>query len=350
MDRLTITRPDDWHLHLRDGAALESVLPYTARQFARAIVMPNLRPPVTTVEAARAYRERIRAALARSNAGRATPLEFEPLLTLYLTDNTAPEEIARAATSGFVRAVKYYPAGATTNSDSGVTRLARAFPALEAMERHDLPLLVHGEVTDPSIDVFDREQVFVAGELAEIVKRFPRLRVVLEHVTTREGADFVTAAGANVAGTITAHHLLYNRNAIFHGGLRPHFYCLPVLKRERHREALVRAATGGSPKFFLGTDSAPHPRGEKESACGCAGCFTAHAALELYAEAFDRAGALGRLEAFASFNGPDFYRLPRNAARVTLVRDAWQAPADVAFGDATVVPLRAGEKIAWRLA
>ena len=350
MDRLTITRPDDWHLHLRDGPALESVLPYTARQFARAIVMPNLRPPVTTVAAAREYRERIRAALARANAGRATPLEFEPLLTLYLTDNTSPEEIARVAASGFVRAVKYYPAGATTNSDSGVTRLARAFPALEAMVRHDVPLLVHGEVTDPEVDVFDREQGFVATVLTEIVTRFPGLRVVVEHLTTREAADYVTAAGANVAATITAHHLLYNRNEIFRGGLRPHLYCLPVLKRERHREALVRAATGGSPKFFLGTDSAPHPRGEKESACGCAGCFTAHAALELYAEAFERAGALERLEAFASFNGPDFYRLPRNAARVTLIRNPWQVPAEVAFGDATVVPLRAGESVAWRLA
>jgi dihydroorotase len=349
MDRLTLTRPDDWHLHLRDGAALESVLPYSARQFARAIVMPNLRPPVTTVAAAQGYRERIRAALARANAGRAAPLEFEPLLTLYLTDNTSPEEIARAAASGFVRAVKYYPAGATTNSDSGVTRLERAFPALAAMEQHDLPLLVHGEVTDPGVDVFDREPMFIATVLPEIVTRFPRLRVVLEHVTTREGVDCVTAAGSNVAATITAHHLLYNRNAIFTGGLRPHFYCLPVLKREHHREALVRAATGGSPKFFLGTDSAPHPRGEKESACGCAGCFTAHAALELYAEAFDRAGALGRLEAFASFHGPDFYRLPRNTARVTLVRDPWKAPAEVAFGDATVVPLRAGETVAWRL-
>ncbi|MGH8683236.1 MAG: dihydroorotase [Burkholderiales bacterium] len=350
MDRLTITRPDDWHLHLRDGAALESVLPHTARQFARAIVMPNLRPPVTTVAAAREYRERIRAALGRANAGRATPLEFEPLLTLYLTDNTSPEEIAGAAASGFVRAVKYYPAGATTNSDSGVTRLARAFPALEAMERHDVPLLVHGEATDPGVDVFDREQVFIATTLAEIVTRFPGLRVVLEHITTREAADYVSAAGAKVAATVTAHHLLYNRNELFRGGLRPHFYCVPVLKRERHREALVRAVTGGSPKFFLGTDSAPHPRGEKESACGCAGCFTAHAALELYAEAFERAGALARLEAFASFNGPDFYRLPRNAARVTLIRDPWQAPAEVAFGDGTVVPLRAGESIAWRLA
>jgi dihydroorotase len=349
MDTLTIARPDDWHLHLRDGGALASVLPYSARQFARAIVMPNLRPPVTTVAAARAYRDRIAAALARANAGRAAPLEFEPLLTLYLTDNTSPEEIARAAASGFVRAVKYYPAGATTNSDSGVTSLGRAFPALEAMARHDLPLLVHGEVTDAGVDVFDREQLFVATVLAEIVARFPALRVVLEHVTTLDAVEYVTAAGPNVAATVTAHHLLYDRNALFRGGLRPHFYCLPVLKRERHREALVRAVASGNPKFFLGTDSAPHPRGEKEAACGCAGCFTAHAALELYAEAFERAGALARLEAFASFHGPDFYRLPRNTARVTLVREPWTAPAELAFADATVVPVRAGESIAWRL-
>jgi dihydroorotase len=349
MDRLTITRPDDWHLHLRDGAALAAVLPYTARQFARAIVMPNLRPPVTTVAAARAYRERILAALARANAGRAPPLEFKPLLTLYLTDSTSAEEIARAAASGFVHAVKYYPAGATTNSDSGVTALARAFPALAAMERHDVPLLVHGEVTHPAVDVFDREQVFIATVLAEIVRRFPGLRVILEHVTTRVGVEYVSGAGPRIAATITAHHLLYNRNELFRGGLRPHYYCLPVLKRESDREALVRAAIGGNPKFFLGTDSAPHPRGEKESACGCAGCFTAHAALELYAEAFARAGALDRLEAFASFHGPDFYRLPRNAGRVTLVRESWKVPAEVPFGDATVVPLRAGEPIAWRL-
>jgi dihydroorotase len=350
VDKLTITRPDDWHLHLRDGPALESVLEHSARRFARAIVMPNLRPPVTTVESARAYRERIRAALGRVNAARTTPLEFEPLMTLYLTDNTSPAEIARAAASGFIRALKYYPAGATTNSDSGVTRLDRAFVALEALERHDLPLLVHGEVTDPEVDVFDREQVFLATVLAEIAERFPGLRVVLEHVTTREAVDYVAAAGPNVAATITAHHLLYNRNALLQGGLRPHFYCLPVLKRERHRAALVGAATGGSPKFFLGSDSAPHPRGEKESACGCAGCFTAHAALELYVEAFERAGALARLEAFASFHGPDFYRVPRNRSRVTLVRDPWQVPAELAFGDATVVPLRSGERLAWRLA
>jgi dihydroorotase len=346
MDTLTITRPDDWHLHLRDGAALESVVAFTARQFGRAIVMPNLRPPVATVDAARAYRERIMAALARAEAGSA----FEPLMTLYLTDNTSGDEIARAKASGFVHAVKYYPAGATTNSDAGVTRLERAFPALEAMARHDIPLLVHGEVTDPEVDLFDRERVFIDTVLAAIVRRFAGLRIVFEHITTREAAEYVDAAGPNVAATITAHHLLYNRNAIFRGGLRPHLYCLPVLKRETHRAALVRAATGGSPKFFLGTDSAPHPRGEKESACGCAGCFTAHAALELYAEAFDRAGALDRLEAFASFNGPDFYRLPRNTGLVTLVREPWETPAELGFGDATLVPLRAGEKLAWRLA
>jgi len=340
MDTLTITRPDDWHLHLRDGAALASVAAFTARQFARAIVMPNLKPPVATVDAARAYRERIAAALARAGVRSG----FEPLMTLYLTDNTSGDEIARARASGFVHAVKYYPAGATTNSDAGVTRLERAFPALEAMERHGVPLLVHGEVTDPDVDLFDRERVFIDTVLAAIVRRFPGLRIVFEHITTREAAQYVAAAGPEIAATITAHHLLYNRNAIFRGGIRPHFYCLPVLKRETHRAALVEAATGGSPKFFLGTDSAPHPRGEKESACGCAGCFTAHAALELYAEAFDRAGALDRLEAFASFNGADFYRLPRNTGRVTLVREPWEAPAEVAFGDATLVPLR------WRLA
>jgi dihydroorotase len=345
MDTLTLTRPDDWHLHLRDGAALESVVAFTARQFARAIVMPNLKPPVATVAAAGAYRDRILAALARA----APRAEFTPLMTLYLTDKTSGDEIARARASGFVHAVKYYPAGATTNSDAGVTRLERAFPALEAMERHGVPLAVHGEVTDPDVDLFDRERVFIDTVLAAIVQRFPALRIVFEHITTREAAEYVAAAGPNVGATITAHHLLYNRNALFRGGLRPHFYCLPVLKRETHRAALVRAATGGGPKFFLGTDSAPHPRGEKESACGCAGCFTAHAALELYAEAFDRAGALDRLEAFASFNGPAFYGLPRNAARVTLVREPWEAPAELGFGETTLVPLRGGEKLAWRL-
>jgi dihydroorotase len=344
VNSITLIRPDDWHLHLRDGVALAAVLPYTARQFARAIVMPNLKPPVTTVELARAYRERILAALAQTRAA-----AFEPLMTLYLTDNTSPDEIARARASGFVHAVKYYPAGATTNADSGVTALERAFPALAAMEKNDLPLLVHGEVTDADVDVFDREKVFIDTVLAEIVRRFPALRVVFEHITTKDAADYVLAAGPRIGATITAHHLLYNRNAIFAGGLRPHFYCLPVLKRERHRQALVRAATGGSPQFFLGTDSAPHPRDEKESACGCAGCFTAHAALELYAEAFDAAGALERLEAFASFNGPAFYRLPRNADRVTLVRERWEAPREVPFGATALVPLRGGEALGWRL-
>jgi dihydroorotase len=344
MHSLTLTRPDDWHLHLRDGAALAAVLPHTARRFARAIVMPNLKPPVTTVAAAHAYRARILAALPPGGPA------FEPLMTLYLTDETSAAEIALARSSGFVHAVKYYPAGATTHSDAGVTALERAFPALAAMQEHDLPLLVHGEVTDPAVDVFDRERVFLDTVLATIVERFPRLRVVVEHITTAEAAQYVAAAGPGVAATITAHHLLYNRNAMFRGGLRPHYYCLPVLKRERHREALVRAATAGSAKFFLGTDSAPHPRGEKESACGCAGCFTAHAAIELYAEAFDAAGALDRLEAFASFNGPDFYRLPRNRDTITLVREPWSPAAELAFGAATVVPLRAGETIGWRLA
>lgn len=342
-ERISLTRPDDWHLHLRDGAALVSVLPYSARQFARAIVMPNLRPPVTTVALAAAYRTRILQALP---AG----ARFEPLMTLYLTDNTRPEEIDLATASEFVRAVKYYPAGATTNSDSGVTRIDRAFAALEQMQRVDLPLLLHGEVTTPGVDVFDRERVFIDTVLAEIVGRFPALRIVLEHVTTREGVAFVESAGANVAATITAHHLLYNRNAIFQGGLRPHWYCLPVLKREEHRQALVRAATGSSGKFFLGTDSAPHPRAEKESACGCAGCFTAHAALELYAEAFEAAGALDRLEAFASFYGPDFYRLPRNTERVTLEKRPRDLEREIAYGDDTLVPLRAGGRVAWRLA
>jgi dihydroorotase len=351
MHKLTIVRPDDWHLHLRDGAALESVLHFSARQFARAIVMPNLKPPVTTVDAARAYRDRILAALAHVNAQRSgVPLSFAPLMTLYLTDNTAPAEIERAKASGFVHGVKYYPAGATTNSDAGVTRLDRAFQAIEALERHDVPLLVHGEVTDPTVDVFDREKAFIDTVLAEIVRRFPGLRIVFEHVTTSDAAAYVIDAGPNVAATITAHHLLYDRNEIFRGGLRPHYYCLPVLKRASHRRALLAAATSGGEKFFLGTDSAPHPRAEKESACGCAGCFTAHAALELYAEAFEEANALDRLEAFASFNGPDFYRLPRNTSTTTLVREAWEAPTELTFGDGALVPLRGGERLTWRLA
>jgi dihydroorotase len=339
---LTLARPDDWHLHLRDGVALAAVLPHTARQFARAIVMPNLRPPVTTVALARSYRERILAALP-ANA------RFEPLMTLYLTDNTSAQEIALAQASGVVRAVKYYPAGATTNSDSGVTRLERCFPALEAMEKADLPLLLHGEVTEPEVDVFDREQAFIDTVLPQIARRFAGLRLVLEHVTTREAVQYVAAAPANVAATITAHHLLLNRNAIFAGGIRPHHYCLPLLKREAHRQALVQAATGGSPRFFLGTDSAPHARAGKESGCGHAGIYSAHAAIELYAEAFEAAGALQRLEAFASFHGADFYRLPRNAGTITLKRDSWQVQSAFDLGADELVPLRAGERLAWRL-
>lgn len=342
MNSLTLTRPDDWHLHLRDGAALAAVLPHTARQFARAIVMPNLKPPITTVTAASAYRKRILAALPQG-------ARFEPLMTLYLTDNTPAAEIAAAKASGFVHALKYYPAGATTNSDSGVTTLEAAFEALGAMEEFDVPLLVHGEVTTPGVDVFDREKVFIDTVLNRIVTKFPRLRIVFEHITTADAAQFVRESGENIAATITAHHLLYNRNAIFQGGIRPHFYCLPVLKRERHRLALVEAATRGGRKFFLGTDSAPHPRGDKETACGCAGCYTAHAALELYAEAFDQASALDRLEAFASFNGPDFYRLPRNTEQVTLLREAWQVPAAYDFGGHQLTPLRAGETLNWRM-
>ena len=342
MQTLTITRPDDWHLHLRDGAALKTVLPHTARQFARAIVMPNLKPPVTTVALAAAYHERILAALP---AG----MTFEPLMTLYLTDNTAPEEIGRAVASGFVKAVKLYPAGATTNSDAGLTAIEKAYPALAEMERLGLPLLVHGEVTDPAIDLFDREKVFIDTVLAPLLERFPSLRVVMEHITTADAARFVASAGENLAATITAHHLLYNRNAIFQGGVRPHWYCLPVLKRETHRQALVEAAISGSPRFFLGTDSAPHARNAKEASCGCAGCYTAYAALELYAEAFEAAGALERLEAFASFHGPDFYRLPRNSGTITLQKAEWTVPQDYPYLETdTLVPLRAGETLRWQ--
>ena len=343
MTRLTLIRPDDWHLHLRDGEVLASVLPDTARQFARAIVMPNLDPPVTTTEEARAYRERILAALPVGT-------QFEPLMTLYLTEATPPAEIAQAKASSFVRAVKYYPAAATTNTAVGVTHLKRCYPVFAAMERHDLPLLMHGEVTDPSVDAFDREAVFIERHLAPLVREFPGLRMVLEHITTRAAVEFVSQAPDNVAATITPHHLLLNRNAMFEGGLRPHHYCLPLLKREAHRTALITAATNGNPKFFLGTDSAPHPRRAKESACGCAGIYTAHAALELYAEAFEQAGALDRLEAFASFHGPDFYRLPRNHDRVTLVKESWPVPSEINLGADTLVPLRAGETVAWKLA
>ena len=341
--RITLTRPDDWHLHLRDEAALRAVLPHSARQFARAIVMPNLRPPVTTVAAAARYRQRILDALPAGT-------RFEPLMTLYLTDNTAPDEIRRAVESGFVKAVKLYPAGATTNSDAGVTDLAKCDAVLAEMEKAGMPLLVHGEVTDPSVDLFDRERVFIETVLQPLLRRRPGLRVVVEHITTRDAVDFVSAAGETVAATITAHHLLYNRNAIFTGGVRPHFYCLPVLKRETHRQALVKAATSGNPKFFLGTDSAPHARHTKEAACGCAGCYTALSALELYAEAFEQAGALDRLEAFASFFGPDFYRLPRNTESVSLEKIAWTLPPSLSYAEGDeLIPLRAGEALAWKL-
>ena len=338
---LTITRPDDWHLHLRDGATLASVLPDTARQFARAIVMPNLKPPVTTTEQAVAYHARIMAALP---AG----MQFQPLMTLYLTDNTPPDEIRRARDSGVVHAVKLYPAGATTNSDAGVSNLSRCMKTLETMQQVGMPLLVHGEVTDPGIDVFDREAVFIERVMQPLRRDMPELKVVFEHITTKDAAEYVAAADQHVAATITPQHLLYNRNAIFTGGLRPHYYCLPVLKREKHREALVAAATSGSSKFFLGTDSAPHAKGMKEHACGCAGCYSALHAMELYAQAFERAGALDKLEQFASFNGPDFYNLPRNTEQITLRRQAWEIPAELPMADTTVVPLDAGTQLDWK--
>ena len=339
-ETLTITRPDDWHLHVRDGAALASVVPHTATQFGRAIIMPNLRPPVTTTAQALSYKERIAQAVPAGMA-------FEPLMTLYLTDVTPPDEIARAADAGIV-ALKLYPAGATTNSDAGVTDIRKTYKTLEAMQRAGLKLLVHGEVTDSEIDLFDREAVFIDRVMAPLRKDFPELKVVFEHITTKEAAQYVADADAHTAATITAHHLLYNRNAIFLGGIRPHYYCLPVLKREVHRQALVQAATSGSPKFFLGTDSAPHPAHLKEHPCGCAGCYTALTALELYAEAFEAAGALDKLEGFASFFGADFYGLPRNSGRVTLRKETWTIPDEVAFGEAVVKPLRGGEALVWR--
>jgi dihydroorotase len=342
MNRLTITRPDDWHLHLRDGEHMQAVLPDTTRRFARAIVMPNLRPPVTTVAAARAYRDRILAALPAGT-------RFEPLMTLYLTDNMPPEEIGRAKESGFVHAVKYYPAGATTNSDSGVTDLARCYPVLEAMAEHGIPLLVHGEVTDSEVDVFDREHVFIERVLAPLTSRFRALKVVVEHITTREAAQFVREAPPTIAATITVHHLLLNRNALFTGGVRPHHYCLPIIKREVHREALVAAAVSGNRKFFLGTDSAPHARHTKETSCGCAGIYTAHAALELYAEAFDQAGALDKLEGFASRHGAEFYALPVNGGTITLEKHDTPVPEEIHFGNDRLVPFRAGEIVRWRL-
>ena len=340
--QLSITRPDDWHLHLRDGAVLPHVAADSAAQFARAIVMPNLVPPITTVAQALEYRDRILEALPPGS-------DFEPLMTLYLTDNTSPAEIERAAGCDPVHAVKLYPAGATTNSDAGVSDLAKVGPVLEAMQTHGVPLLVHGEVVSGEVDVFDREAVFIETRLQGVIERYAGLRVVLEHITTKEGVDFVCEARAGVAGTITPHHLLINRNAIFAGGIRPHHYCLPVAKRERHRQALLSAATSGNPRFFLGTDSAPHPRHAKETGCGCAGIYVAHAAMELYAEAFESVGALPRLEAFASFHGADFYRLPRNTGRLTLQRETWNVDETLRFGCDQLVPFRAGEPLTWRV-
>jgi len=341
--KLTIIRPDDWHLHVRDGDALGSVVPHTAKRFARAIIMPNLKPPITTVAMARDYRARILAALPEGAA-------FEPLMTLYLTGDTTADELARAAASGIVHGVKFYPAGATTHSQAGVRNIEHVYAALEAMQDHDLVLQVHGEVVDPHIDIFDRERIFVERVLAPLHTRYPDLKIVLEHITTAEAARFVISAGAAVAATITPQHLLYNRNALFAGGLRPHHYCLPVLKRETHRHAIVAAATGGNPKFFLGTDSAPHPKGAKESPSGCAGIYSAHAAIELYAEAFEAVNALDKLENFASRFGAAFYGLPVNTDTITLEQRAWQVPAAYPFGSETLVPLRAGESVRWRLA
>jgi dihydroorotase len=342
INAITITRPDDWHLHLRDGAALKAVLPDTARQFARAIVMPNLRPPVTTTALASTYRAAILDALPEG-------AKFQPLMTLYLTDKTRADEINKAKASGFVHGVKLYPAGATTNSDSGVTNLGFCVEALEAMEQVGMPLLVHGEVTDANIDVFDRERVFIERNMETLLTRYPKLKIVFEHITTKDAAEFVTMAPNNVAATITAHHLLMNRNDMFVGGVRTHHYCLPVLKREEHRLALVKAATSGNPKFFLGTDSAPHARHSKEAACGCAGIYTAHAAIELYAEAFEAVNALDKLEAFASFYGADFYGLPRNTEKITLSKESWQVPNSMPFGNDELIPLRAGQTVAWKL-
>jgi dihydroorotase len=341
MDTLTLTRPDDWHLHVRDGAALAAVVPHTARQFGRAIIMPNLKPPVTTANEAAHYRARIRAAVP---AG----VDFEPLMTLYLTDKLPPEEIERAKAAGVV-ACKLYPAGATTNSDAGVTDIRKTYKTLEAMQREGLLLLVHGEVTSPEIDLFDREAVFIEKQLQPLRRDFPELKIVFEHITTKDAAQYVMESDQYTGATITAHHLLYNRNAIFTGGIRPHYYCLPVLKRETHRQALVAAATSGSPKFFLGTDSAPHPVHLKEHATGCAGCYTAHAAIEMYAEAFDSVGRLDRLEGFASFHGADFYGLPRNRGTITLRRESWTPPESFAFGEAELKPLRSGEALPWRM-
>lgn len=342
VNRLELRRPDDWHLHLRDGDMLSAVVPASARCFGRAIVMPNLKPPVRTVADARAYRERILAARPEGS-------DFEPLMTLYLTETTTADDIRAAAESDFVHAVKYYPAGATTNSDSGVRDLERVYPVIEAMEKYELPLLMHGEVTDGDIDVFDREAVFIERHLEKLRTRFPGLKLVLEHATTADAIDYVRSAPEPIAATITVHHLMYNRNALFDGGLRPHHYCLPLIKRERHRQALVEAATSGNPRFFLGTDSAPHPKDAKESDCGCAGIYSAPAAIELYAAVFEAAEALERLEGFASLHGPDFYGLPRNEDRIVLERSPWTVPTGIPAGSHQIVPLAAGEQLAWRL-
>ncbi len=342
MNKLTLTRPDDWHLHLRDGDALKAVLPDTARRFARAIVMPNLRPPVTNVQLATEYRQRILSALPNG-------AQFEPLMTLYLTDNTSVKDVEEAKASGFVKAFKLYPAGATTNSDSGVTSLDKCAAALSAIESLGVPLLVHAEVTDADVDVFDRERVFIDRHMKPLLAKYPKLKIVFEHITTKDAAEFVMSAPANVAATITPHHLLMNRNAMFTGGIRPHHYCLPVLKREEHRLALVEAATSGSPKFFLGTDSAPHAKSAKEASCSCAGMYSAHAGIELYAEAFEAVGALDKLEAFASFYGADFYGLPRNKEQITLVKESWTVPESIAYAGDVLVPLRAGQAVDWKL-
>lgn len=341
MQELKITRPDDWHLHLRDGAALKAVLPHTVRQFARAIIMPNLKPPVRSLADATDYRARIMAAIPAER-------QFEPLMTLYLTDNTKPEDIIAANASGFVKAVKYYPAGATTNSEFGVTDIRKCDRIFETMQRIDMPLLLHGEVTSNDIDVFDREKVFIEQYLIPLKQRFPKLRVVLEHITTADAVQFVLDAN-NIAATITPQHLLFSRNILFKGGIQPHFYCLPILKREQHRQAILQAATSGNPKFFLGTDSAPHGRNRKENSCGCAGCYSALHAMELYAEAFESVNALDKLEAFASFHGPDFYQLPRNTEQITLTKTSWCIPNELPFPDSGLVPLRAGEEITWQM-
>lgn len=340
--RLTLTRPDDWHLHLRDDAALASVAAHSAHRFARAIVMPNLKPPVTTTALAQAYRQRILDALPAGS-------HFEPLMTLYLTDRLTPQEITTASESGIVKGVKLYPAGATTNSDAGVSDIRQRYPVLEAMQREGMPLQVHAEVTDPEVDIFDRERAFIDRHMISLVKDFPELRIVFEHVTTVDAVDFVRSSGGRLAATITPQHLLYNRNAMLAGGIRPHFYCLPILKRSSHQAALLQAATSGDPRFFLGTDSAPHAQSAKESACGCAGCYSAHAAIELYAAVFEQAGALDKLEGFASFFGADFYGLPRNQERITLEKKAWTVPISYPFGDEKVVPLAAGERLTWQL-